>query len=171
MLTFISGVFFYIYLTYYSCLLWKFIAAINQAGLVENKQFEFTTRERIFEKRFEAFAGIQQPPPLFYDDFLQGSDFSKVSQNDLLASTSECFNVSKAMLDKLLSQIAIIQTEFRAMQEDEIRRLAKVCIGNSVYVQKLKQAIDADGKAKGVISFDLETHNQFCITKISWKKK
>ena len=103
---------------------------------------------------------------MFYDDFLEGSDFSKVPQNDLLASTSECFSASKGVVDKLLSMISDIDSEYLPMQGEELKRLAKVCIGNSVYVQKLRQKVDATGKATGEVSFDLETHNQFCTTKL-----
>jgi hypothetical protein len=104
---------------------------------------------------------------LFYDDFLEGSDFSKVQQNVLLTSTSECFKVSKGVVDTLLSQLSDIDPEYLPMQEEELKRLAKVCIGNSVYVQKLRQKVDATGKATGELSFDLETHNQFCTTKLN----
>jgi hypothetical protein len=84
-----------------------------------------------------------------------------------MVSTSECFNASKGMVDKLLSQLPNIDQAHLPMQEKELRQLAKVCIGNSVYVQKLRQKVDANGKATGDVSFDLETHNQFCTTKIS----
>jgi hypothetical protein len=145
----------------------QFLAALNQAGLVKEKSYEFTPKERIFQKRFEAFAAIQQPPPLSYDDYVQGSDFSKVPQNDLLLSTSECFNTSKTIVDKLISQIPSIDKDFLPMQDGELRRLAKVCIGNSVYVQKLRQKVDnATGEAEGDISVDLDTHSQFCTIKI-----
>ena len=150
------------------CRLLQFLAALHQAGLVERKDFEFTPLRRIFEKRFEAFAAIPQPPPLSYDDYLQGSDFSKVSQNELLASTSECFSASKSMVDKLLAQQSTIDKDYLSMQEAELRRLAKVCIGNSVYVQKLKQKVDENtGKADATVDIDVDTHNQFCTVKIS----
>jgi hypothetical protein len=136
--------------------------------MVQKKTYEFTSEERIFEKRFEAFLAVQQPPPLQYNDYLQGSDFSKVPQNDLLVSTSECFNTSKAYVDKLIAQIPTMDIDFLPMQENELRRLAKVSIGNSIYVQKLRQKVDATtGKADGAVSFDVETHNQFCTMKIN----
>jgi hypothetical protein len=92
-----------------------------------------------------------------------------VAQNDLLMSTSECFNASKTMVDKLLSQMPGVDTDYIPMRDNELRRLAKVCIGNSVYVQKLKQKVgNADGqKAEGDSVFDLETHNHYCTVKIS----
>jgi hypothetical protein len=155
-------------LTHVDRFLLQFLAALNQAGLVKEKNYEFTSKERIFQKRFEAFEGIQQPPSLLYDDYVQGSDFSKVAQNDLLMSTSECFNASKTMVDKLLSQMPGVDTDYIPMRDNELRRLAKVCIGNSVYVQKLKQKVgNADGQAEGDSVFDLETHNHYCTVKIS----
>lgn len=84
-----------------------------------------------------------------------------------MVSTSECFNVSKTMVDKLLWQLPSIDPVYLPIQENELRQLAKVCIGNSVYVQKLRQVVGDNGKATGEVSFDLETHNQFCTTKLS----
>lgn len=83
-------------------------------------------------------------------------------------STSECFSASKTLVDKLISQIATVDKDFLPIHEDELRRLAKVCIGNSVYIQKLRQKVDnSSGKAEGDVSIDLETHNQFCTIKIN----
>jgi hypothetical protein len=122
-------------LTHVDHFLLQFLAALNQAGLVKEKNYKFTSKERIFQKQFEAFEGIQQPPLLLYDDYVQGSDSSKVAQNDLLISTSECFNVSKMMVNKLLSQMPGINNDYIPMQDNELRRLAKVCKINSVAVK------------------------------------
>lgn len=146
----------------------RFFAAVRQAGLIQERKYEFTSNERIFEKRFEAFAGIQQPPPLNYEDYVKGSDFSKVTQKDLLSSTAECFTMSKSMVDRLLTQIQLIDSNYLPIQVDELNQLAKVCIGNSIYLQKLQQVIDiGGGKAKPKVVLDLKTHNQFCTIKIS----
>lgn len=135
---------------------------------MKEKTYEFTPQERIFQKRFEAFAAIQQPPPLSYDDYLQGSDFSKVSQIDLINSTAECFNTSKTIVDKLLSQASEVDEDFLPIQESELRQLAKVFIGNSVYVLKLRQKVENNnGKADISVEVDLDTHSQFCTIKIS----
>eukprot|EP00539_Tryblionella_compressa_P001162 CAMPEP_0178733116 /NCGR_PEP_ID=MMETSP0744-20121128/622_1 /TAXON_ID=913974 /ORGANISM="Nitzschia punctata, Strain CCMP561" /LENGTH=225 /DNA_ID=CAMNT_0020385275 /DNA_START=183 /DNA_END=860 /DNA_ORIENTATION=- len=143
----------------------RFFAALKQAGLVQENEYEFTSNQRIFEKRYEPFAAIQQPPPLSYDDYLKGSDFSKVPQKDLLASTSECFNVSKSMIEKLLAQIPTTDPSYLPIQEDELRQLAKVCVGNSIYLQKLKQII-GEGTTKASVSIDVNTNKQFCTIKI-----
>lgn len=56
------------------------------------------------------------------------------------------------------------------MQDDELKRLAKVTIGNSVYVQKLRQKVEAtsttETKVSDHVEYDLETHDQFCTIKI-----
>jgi hypothetical protein len=145
----------------------RFFAAIRQAGLIQERKYEFTSNERIFEKRFEAFAGIQQPPPLSYEDYLKGSDFSKVSQKDLLSSTVDCFTMSKSMVDRLLTQIQLMDPNYLPIREHELNQLAKVCIGNSIYLQKLLQVIDSGGKPKPRVVVDLKTHNQFCTIKIT----
>ena len=64
-----------------------------------------TTYQIRFKKRFELFYQVKQPPPLSYDDYEKGSDFSCVSQNDLLASSADSFRAGKAAVDKVLSQL------------------------------------------------------------------
>ncbi len=145
----------------------QFFASITQAGLIPEKIFEFTSREQIFRKRYEAFEFIPQPPPLQYADYVAGSDFSKVPPLDLLASTSECFQAGRAYVDRLHAQNQLIPEHFQSLQVDEINRLAKVIIGNSVYLQKLRQKVDGGVIAKGGVEFDTKTHNQFCTIKIS----
>lgn len=71
------------------------------------------------------------------------------------------------MVDKLLKQAESGDSDFLSVGESELRKLAKVCVGNSVYIHKLKQQILSDGKASGDVLFDLETHSQFCTIKIT----
>uniref|UniRef100_A0A6U9WSR9 Uncharacterized protein n=1 Tax=Pseudo-nitzschia australis TaxID=44445 RepID=A0A6U9WSR9_9STRA len=144
----------------------RFFAVVRQAGLIPEKKYEFTTNERIFEKRFELFSSIQQPPPLSYEDYLSGSDFSKVPQSDLIASTADSFLLSKSMIDRLLSQVPLIDPDFLSVQEEELRQLAKVCVGNSIYLQKLIQVIKEKGESKARVTIDTNTNRQFCTIKI-----
>jgi hypothetical protein len=146
----------------------RFFAALKQAGLVKEEKYEFTSNRHIFAKRFEPFLCIIQPPPLSYDDYLKGSDFSKVSQQDLIASTSECFSVSKSMIEKLLAQIPLIDPIYLPATEDELRQLVKICVGNTIYLHKLKQVVEgARGKVTNCVSIDVETNKRFCIVKIA----
>ena len=73
--------------------------------LLSPEKFKFTTHQIRFKKRFELFYQVKQPPPLTYDDYEKGSDFSCVSQNDLLASSADSFRAGKAAVDKVLSQL------------------------------------------------------------------
>ena len=144
----------------------RFIAASAQAGVLRDKEFQFTTNEKLFEKKFEAFAVIPHPSPLFYDDYLQGSDFAKVPQDDLLTATTECFMHSKSFLDNLTVQATTIDEVYLPIPEIHLRDLTKVCIGNSIYIQKLRQVIASEEKKDVQVDFDLDTHNQFCIMKL-----
>jgi len=144
----------------------RFFAAVRQAGITPELQYEFTTNQRIFEKRFEVFSGIIQPPPLGYEDYLKGSDFSKVSQRDLLASTGDSFRMSKSMIERLLTQIPLIDPNYLPAQEAELKQLAKVCVGNSIYLQKLIQVIDGKGESEARIAIDTTTNSEFCTIKI-----
>jgi hypothetical protein len=146
----------------------QFMAAVNQAGLVKEIEYEFTSKERIFQKRFEAFQIIPQPPPLTYADYRQGADFSKVDQRELLQSTSECFKSSKVLVDKLESQMATIDSDYLSIRGKDLRQFAKVAIGNSVYVQKLTQLVgEENGKTEREVSIDIDSPIQFCTIKIS----
>ena len=141
---------------------------MRQAGLLSSKEFQFITPENKFHKRFEVFAGIQQPPPLTYDDYCEGSDFSKVSQKDLLFSTSECFKTGKATVDKLQALLPkLVDSPFPPMSKDELAGIAKICLGNSIYVQKLKQLIDAKETKTATVAFDFDTNSEFCTIKIT----
>jgi len=140
----------------------RFIAALNQAGALNVEKYIHTSHERRFEKRFEAFSAVTQPPSLTYDDFQQGSDFSSVSQKDLLTSVGESFKSGKSDVDKLIKQMNSVEAGFSPILESELRNLVKVCVGNSVFAQKLMQTNEG---AYGKVEFDLETHKQFCAIK------
>lgn len=144
----------------------RFFAAVRQAGIIQEKQYEFTTYKRIFEKRFEVFSGIHQPPPLSYEDYMKGSDFSKVAQRDLLASTADAFRLSKSMIDRLLLMIPNINPDFLPAKEDELRQLNKICVGNSIYLQKLMQAIQRKEEAGTRVAIDMAANSEFCTIKI-----
>ncbi|KAL3944097.1 MAG: hypothetical protein SGBAC_001828 [Bacillariaceae sp.] len=145
----------------------RFMAAVNQAGLVKDIDYEFTSRERIFEKRFEAFQVMPQPPPLTYADYKQGSDFSSVDQNELLKSASECFKASKGMVDKLELQLKGIDSDFVSSSENDLRQLAKISVGNTIYLAKLSQMVAQNGTSSGCLAIDMETSVQFCTMKIT----
>eukprot|EP00934_Nitzschia_sp_Nitz4_P001702 Nitzschia sp. Nitz4//scaffold182_size44100//14566//16872//NITZ4_007251-RA/size44100-augustus-gene-0.19-mRNA-1//1//CDS//3329539556//1702//frame0 len=138
----------------------RFLACTKQAGLIPETPLQFTSKKRIFEKRFEALGLIQQPPLLEYSDFLSGSDFSKVSAEDLVASAGECFDAAKLYVEKLLVQWKSTDEDFRTMSEEDLRSLTKVCFGNGIYLQKLKKS------PEGKVTFDTTSHKEFCTIKI-----
>uniref|UniRef100_A0A7S1ZHY9 Uncharacterized protein n=1 Tax=Ditylum brightwellii TaxID=49249 RepID=A0A7S1ZHY9_9STRA len=166
----------------------RFLAALNQAGLVKPPIFEFTTHQRRFEKRFESFSVISQPPPLTYDDYCQGSDFSSIQPEELLASAAECFRASKAAVDKLLvmlnkrsgSSSALLSSttsmtasdekdmlNYLPVAKEEVMSLAKVCVGNSLFLHKLTQQVRSGEKVTGKVLIDFSAHKQFCSIKIT----
>lgn len=149
----------------------RYIAALHQAKFLENDKFQFTAAEKVFQKRFEAFAAIQQPPPLTYDDFIQGSSFARVSQRDLLFSTAECFKSSKATIVQITSKLATINGDFFSMTKEELGQIAKVCVGNSVYIMKMKQMVGKEAEANSPgVDFDFEANNEFSTIKLAMKK-
>jgi hypothetical protein len=147
----------------------RFFAALQQAGLVKENSYEFTSNEKIYQKRFEPFIGIHQPPLLAYADFLQGSDFSNISHGHLVIGSSDSFGAAKSLIDQTLTHMATVDTDFLPIQEDEVRQLYKVCLGNSIYLQRLKHLTSAGGNGdiKATVTLDMTTHKHFCIIKIS----
>jgi hypothetical protein len=150
----------------------RLFACLQQAQILRSIQYEFTSPHRIFEERFGIFQTIQQPPPLQYDDFVAGSDFSQVSQDDLLNTTSACFQSCKVSTDQLLTELSLNNNSAlfaitSPLQESEIRNLQKVCVGNSVYLLKLRSIIASKSESSIRATFDFDGTNQFCIVKLS----
>ena len=105
------------------------------------------------------------PAPLPYNDFLVRSDFSTVKQADLLSATTKSFKAAKVTVDDMLAKYKAFDSV--SVKEEELKSLAKVCVGNSVYVMKLLQQVKGEGKASGKVVFDFETNSEFCIIKIA----
>lgn len=105
------------------------------------------------------------PAPLTYNDFLVGSDFSAVKQADLLSATTESFSVAKVTVVDMLAKYEAF--DLTAVKEEELKSLAKVCVGNSVYVMKLSQQVRGGENASGKVVFDFETNSEFCILRIA----
>lgn len=145
----------------------RFIAAMNQAEVVENDSYEFTSHEERFRKRFDPFACIAQPPSLAYVDFRQGSDFSNVTANDLLASTADCFGQCKSLLDGLSAMLVDICPQNIVEREEDLLKLRKIAVGNSVFLVRLKQMVEKGSKSGAEkVLFDFGVMNQFCTIKL-----
>ena len=143
----------------------RFFAALRQGGLIEEKKYEFTSERKIFDKRFEIFSVIQQPPPLSYDDFMKGTDFENITSQDLIASTEECFMAGKSFVDRMAQLAPTIDVDFLTVKPEELNRIGKVCFGNKIYIQKLKQIIleKKDGvNHSASVSIDNKAHSQYC---------
>ena len=148
----------------------QFIAALDQAGQVKTPSYEFTSQRKRFSKRYEAFAAISTPPTLTYYDFEQGYSHADVSQQTLIASAMDCFKASKTVVDKLLSDIGDETDDdscYLPIQRAELKSLAKVCIGNSLFLHKLLRQVQSGEAVAGKVSFDFEAHRAFCIIKLA----
>ena len=131
--------------------------------LLSPEKFKFTTHQIRFKKRFELFYQVKQPPPLTYNDYEKGTDFSCVSQNDLLSSSADSFRAGKAAVDRVLSQLDddnsdncitgcndenskdfnSIDIDYCSIGKNEAISFAKVCVGNLVFLHKLSQVVDS----------------------------
>uniref|UniRef100_A0A7S2SAQ4 NAA35-like TPR repeats domain-containing protein n=1 Tax=Eucampia antarctica TaxID=49252 RepID=A0A7S2SAQ4_9STRA len=146
----------------------RFIAALTQAGICKKPKYEFTSQEKRYEKRFELFQTVNHPPALKYDDYVQGSDFSSVSQLELITSASECFKSAKVIVDNILENIVKVDKLYLAVRKEEVMKLAKVCVGNNLYLHKmLLQAQKGNDLSNSVMMMDFKSHNQFCSITIN----
>lgn len=164
----------------------RYIAALRQAEVLPEPPVSltmFTTHQRRFEKRFEAFGALPQPPHLSFDDYVRGSDFSAVQSKDLLASAAECFRSGKSVVDWLLDVVVpesvdvstINAAEKRrdddlyiSIRREEIMAFAKVCVGNSLFLHKLTSVLAAAGQSSGgsKVSLEFKAHKQYCTLSI-----
>jgi len=136
----------------------------------------FTTHEMRFAKRFEAFSDIPQPPPLSYNDYKQGSDYSSVKSKDLLSSASECFRSAKGIIDWLLEVIVSDKVDDNSSAEkrsdddiylpihrDEVMSLAKVCVTNSLFLLKLSSVVGAENNiGSSSVSLEYKINKMYC---------
>ncbi len=125
----------------------------------------FTSHQKRFEKRFEAFRAIPHPPCLTYDDYVNGSNFSAVASNDLLASATTCFRSAKGEADWLLGAIAVeggdSPADFYIPIRKENLQLAKVCVHNILFFQSL-DCRDHPSDSNTNVRLEFNTHKQFC---------
>mmetsp|Transcript_18875 Transcript_18875/g.44104 ORF Transcript_18875/g.44104 Transcript_18875/m.44104 type:complete len:772 (-) Transcript_18875:85-2400(-) len=144
----------------------RFIVAVRQAGYFEIPDYEFTSRQTIFENRFSVFESIRHPPPLTFQDYLEGSDGSNISVEEMCQSATEVFKTCRALIESVLNDIGSVNATFAPVQEMEARSLLRVCVGNSVYLMKLNQLAAGGDTGKQVkFEFDFEAHKEFCIVK------
>ena len=106
---------------------------------------------------------MSHPAALKYDDYNQGSDFSSVSLLDLINSSSECFKSAKVIVDTIVAQLGKIKESYHAIRKEELTKLAKVCVGNSLYLHKLLEHHQKGYKSSDLsVQFDFKSHNQYC---------
>ena len=144
----------------------------------DEQVFEFTDLKRIFMKRFNVFHLIHQPPPLFYEDYVDGIDASSISTTNLIQIVSDGYKTCRTVIDEMISMILDhdIDAFYVTASMAELRSLMKVCVGNIVYVQRLRQLLEkkigSTSSATVVTTinakatFDFDSHDQFCIIKI-----
>lgn len=146
--------------------IFRFLMVLKQANFLKSDAaYQFTSRETIINKRFESFRCIDQPALLTYNDFMQGSDFSRVDREHLISAAAECFDTTKALIDQLSKSLELIQIECAPFDKSEVTVLKKVCIGNSIFLHKVG-ALLKDHKTKVNVEYEF-VHKQFCIIKVA----
>ena len=149
----------------------QFLCGLEQAGMVLSKppNHEFTSNEINFQKRFESFYQIHQPPVLRYDDFVQGSDYSSIDAKLLISSTMDLFKDCRVQWTKLKKMLEdkTIEMDYSCITMDDINNGIKVCVTNSLHLLKLSKFIleKKEGDNLPVVSknavtfqFDIDAH-------------
>mmetsp|Transcript_26275 Transcript_26275/g.47654 ORF Transcript_26275/g.47654 Transcript_26275/m.47654 type:complete len:608 (-) Transcript_26275:185-2008(-) len=163
----------------------RYIAALRQAELLCDPPASitmFTTHQKRFEKRFEAFSTLYQPPSLSYEDYVRGSDFSSVQSKDLLSSSTDCFRSGKGIVDWLLNVVVVESCDgstidktdkrkdddlYISIRREEIMALAKVCVTNSLFLHKLASAKAGQKNASTSVAVEFKAHKQYCTISIT----
>jgi hypothetical protein len=133
----------------------------------------FTTHQKRFEKRFEVFLTLPQPPSLSYEDYVRGSDFSAVASKHLLSSAADCFQCAKGVIDSLLDAIvsegcAADSTRrdddlYVSIRRQEILQIAKVCVANSLFLHKLASTEGSELRSgERSASLEFKAHKLYC---------
>uniref|UniRef100_A0A6U2L823 NAA35-like TPR repeats domain-containing protein n=1 Tax=Leptocylindrus danicus TaxID=163516 RepID=A0A6U2L823_9STRA len=145
--------------------IFRFIMVLKQAKFLDSDvEYQFTSKETIINKRFESFQCVDQPALLTYDDFVQGSDFSRVDPDDLISAAAECFDTTKGLIDQLNKSLELIQSECAPFDKSEVMMLKKVCVGNSIFLHKVRTFLKYPN-VKVNVEYDF-VHKQFCIIKV-----
>lgn len=143
----------------------RFIICLRKGGYLKTPTMEFTSERKQYEKRFEPYSAIRHPPFLTYDDYLAGADASGIAPDVMLADTADLFQAAKAVAGSILQELSHVEAYYAPIQEEQVRALLKVSVGNAVYVMKLRQLY---GKTETMqVSYDFDDHKEFCTIKIS----
>ncbi len=148
--------------------IFRFMMAIRQADISEESAFEFTSKSVILRKRYEQFSCIEQPTLLTYNDFLQGSDFSRIDSDRLISAALECFSAARTLIDQLTNTLKTVEdSQLVSYDIKDDLGLKKVCVGNTIYLQKLKNLLQNGNVSKGKVSVQRDfVHKHFCIIKV-----
>ncbi len=122
---------------------------------------------------------MPQPPKLTYDDFRKGTDFSVISSKTIISSSQECFTQCKNLLNIMRTdgEKGRVEDEYKCMGDANITQMTKVCVGNSLYLLKLSNAIakgdigdsgsSSSEKGRNPLTLDFKSHMQFCTIQLS----
>jgi hypothetical protein len=138
----------------------------------------FTTHHQRFEKRFEVFHALPQPPSLSYKDYVKGSDFSAVASEDLLSSAADCFRSAKGAVDSLLNVIVSLEEcaeddainlmrrdddMYISIRRQEVLQIAKVCVTNSLSLHKMASMESSELSSQNrQVSLAYKAHKHYC---------
>ena len=125
---------------------------------------EYTSWRCRYEHRFSAFAHVQQPPLLDYDEFT--NSVQNLAPTTLLESAAECFRQCKTLIDRACRALpGESEAEVKARQPPsaelaELRTLAKVAVANGVAIAQL--TTQRVGAGSGMCAqFDFTAHPLF----------
>jgi hypothetical protein len=141
--------------------------------MISTPNYVFTSNEINFQKRFESFDQIPQPPALKYNDFVQGSDYSSIDPKFLVSSTMDTFKECRVQFTNLKKMLedGTIEMTYSCVTMDDIHNGIKVCVTNSLHLLKLSQyniveknPIDLPKKA---VTYQFDIDARYCCIHIN----
>ena len=67
----------------------------------------------------------------------------------------------------MIALLPSLDSNYLSMSKEELNQVAKVCVGNSVYVQKMKQLVTAKDAKVDTVDFDFDSNKEFCTVKLA----
>ena len=127
--------------------LFRLFIAMNDIGVVQQRDSRYTTPGFRFLQRFRAFQNICNPPLLQYSEYVKTIEAGKEHSEDIdifkvISNANKCFGITKLIMDKIRQS----PTSEEKNTIDEILRksimpLTKVAIASNVNTIRMEQLL------------------------------
>mmetsp|Transcript_5426 Transcript_5426/g.11189 ORF Transcript_5426/g.11189 Transcript_5426/m.11189 type:complete len:497 (-) Transcript_5426:26-1516(-) len=163
-----------------------FVSALKYTKVIFSPNYEFTSTEAQFQKRFEGLNAIIYPPTRDYaavmalNHICEDNGATETEEEAALAAAHQAWGECRAYVDSLLEYLPGDTKERKddhsgswlPVDRNEVMKLKKICVGNAVYVHKLmlhsksllkESHPDSSYFSKPpIVKFEFQHHDHFC---------